>query len=195
MSAEREISRRALVAGVCAACGVAAVGGFAKAYGAEPLLRPPGGQDEGRFLATCIKCDRCWSVCPLECVARADLADGLANVRTPTMDFHRGYCDFCGKCIEVCPTGALEPFDPEVDKIGVARINEDRCLNYLRGYCDFCVLACRYEALVIDANGHPVVDEARCNGCGECVEACESNVYTSFDGSRKRAIEVEVVAS
>lgn len=192
MSLASGVTRRDFTLGVGVACGLVAFGGVSKAFAGDgALLRPPGAQDEDRLLSRCIKCDRCWSICPLDCLKRADLSDGVLNARTPIIDFHRGYCDFCGKCQEVCPTGAIGAFDPSVERIGTARIDEEMCLSYVKGSCDKCLAACRYDALVANENGHPVVVADLCNGCGECVFACDVNLFGSYDGSKLRAIEVE----
>lgn len=186
------ITRRGLLAGTGAVCATMALGGAGKALaGNNSLLRPPGGQDEADFIGKCIHCDRCWSICPLACIKRADFSDGVLNARTPTMDFHKGYCDFCNKCIEVCPTGALSAFDPEKDYMGIAHIDTDTCLSYVRNACDKCFDVCRYEGLIISQDNHPIIIPEKCNGCGECVYACNVNIYGSFDGNRKRAVEVE----
>ncbi len=98
------LSRRSLVAGGALAAASFALGGAATALdGGQALLRPPGAQDEERFRALCLKCDRCRSVCPQGCIRTGVLEDGLLNWRTPVMDFRRGLCDFCGRCEERVP--------------------------------------------------------------------------------------------
>lgn len=107
----------------------------------------------------------------------------------PKMDFHKGYCDFCGKCIEVCPTGALVPFDCGADKIGVAIVQRDRCLAYTQG-CNNCKESCEYGALVFDQGGCPSIDAALCNGCGRCEFDCTALVFGTFAGGTRRGVQV-----
>lgn len=184
-------TRREFVAGAGVLAGMFALGGAAKAFGANgSLLRPPGGQDEAAFLAACLRCDRCRTACPRKVITLATISDGFLSARTPVLDFRSDFCDFCDRCREVCPTGALASFDPTADKIGVARIDEDVCYAYQRGTCDLCKGSCAYGALTFDAAGRPVVDEAACNGCGACVTACKINVFAAYGGSTDRAIKV-----
>lgn len=183
------LSRRSFIGIVatCAAC--AGVGGAGVAFaGQGELLRPPGGQDERALLAACLKCDRCRSVCPTGVVSVASVNDGFLCARTPKLDFHRGYCDFCDKCIQVCPTGALRPFDESRETIGLAVVQEDRCLSFFQG-CITCEDSCAFEALSF-VNGHPVVDGDRCNGCGQCEFECTALVYGTFAGGTRRGIVV-----
>lgn len=184
------ISRRQLL-GATAVCAVAAtVGGAGVALAGErEFLRPPGGQDEANLAAACLKCDRCRSVCPTGAVAFASVQDGLLQARTPVLNFHRGYCDFCNKCIEACPTGALRSFDPTVEKIGIAVVQQDRCLSFNRS-CTVCEDSCAFGALAFEG-GHPVVDAALCNGCGQCEFECTALVYGAFSGGNRRGIVVE----
>ena len=183
------MTRRSFV-GLAAACAAgAAIGTAGVAFAGErELLRPPGGQDEAHLLAACIKCDRCRRACPTGAVAVASVADGFVQARTPLLDFHKGYCDFCDACIAVCPTGALRPFDEATEKLGVAVVQKDRCLSYGQG-CTVCEESCAFDALTF-ADGHPVVDGQRCNGCGQCEFECTALVYGTFAGGTRRGIVV-----
>jgi len=191
-SAERSVSRRAFTAGVAGVAGLFALGGAAKALaGDDTLLRPPGGQDEAAFIAACLKCDKCRSICPENCITICVLENGLVNYRTPRIDFRKGYCTFCDECINVCPTDALVPFNPETEKIGLAVIDTDECIAFQGDGCRVCADSCEYEAVTINDSGKPVVNESLCNGCGECELRCPSATYRAYSGSKKRGINVE----
>lgn len=194
------ITRRTLIAGGAGAAVLLAVGGAERAFAqGTTLLRPPGAQDQDRLWALCIRCDRCRSACPHGAIGVAHIEDGLINARVPIMDFSKGFCDFCdGRylCAENCPTQAISfGFDPERDKIGIARVDERECLLYRsnsHACSKQCIDACRYDALAFDAqSGELVVDEARCNGCGECEHACPSASYATYTASGRRGVNVE----
>ena len=184
-------TRREFLIGAVGAAALIAAGGAGRALAAETeLLRPPGGQDEQSFFALCSRCYRCRTVCPEDIVVTATIEDGVLQARTPKLDFHRGYCTFCNKCIDVCPTGALVPFDSSSERIGMAVIDKNECLAYIRGACDKCVDACIYGAITLNGKGLPVVDESACNGCGICEYACPSASYGSYGGTKTRGINV-----
>lgn len=187
------ISRRGFACLCAAGVGTVAFGGAARAFGGTgDLLRPPVAASEDDFLSKCLRCYRCVSACHTNAIDVARLEDGLIEVKTPKMNFHRGYCDFCNECVKVCPTGAIaqaDPLRPETGRIGVAVVDEERCLAFFNG-CDVCVEKCPYEAISMDGQGHPVVDASKCNGCGICVYACPALVYRSYSGSDARGIEV-----
>lgn len=186
------VTRRGLLAGGALVAASLAVGGAATALAGENTpLRPPSAQDEEKFLAACLKCDRCRSICPLGSIRTATVEEGLLNWRTPVMDFRRGICDFCGKCEDVCPTGAIAGVSAESSRIGVAVVDQERCIAWIQGSCRVCADACPYEALSVDGSGRPVVDVTRCNGCGICENICPSNTYRSFSGGTKRGINIE----
>ncbi|MCG7840620.1 MAG: 2-oxoacid:acceptor oxidoreductase family protein, partial [Methanomassiliicoccales archaeon] len=46
----------------------------------------------------CIRCQRCWFICPEGCIIRKE--DDL-------MEFDLRYCKGCGMCVKVCPKGAI----------------------------------------------------------------------------------------
>lgn len=154
------------------------------------VLRPPGAQNEQRFMSLCIRCDKCRSVCPQKAIRPATLEDGIGIARTPLIDFHRGICDFCDRCRAVCPTGALESFDKATDKIGLAVIDPNRCLAF-DGGCSICENGCPFEAINLNDSGIPSIDEEKCNGCGICENICPASVYRSFSGGTKRGISIE----
>ncbi len=188
-----QLTRRVFIAGSALVAAQFALGGAAEALdGEETPLRPPTAQDEERFLATCIKCGRCQSACPQLCIRTGLLEDGILNWRTPIMNFKRGLCDFCGKCALACPTGAIDAMDETQDRIGVAKIDADRCLAWSAGSsCLVCVDVCPTKAISTDASGRPVIDETLCNGCGACEYHCPSNSYRSFAGGTQRGVNVE----
>lgn len=191
------LSRRDFIATACAAAALFAVGGTAYAAGSGEgsIVRPPGGQDEDRFLSLCLRCDRCRSICPQGSISIAAFENGLEGMRTPKMDFKKGICDFCGKCISVCPTKALQTFDPDAQKLGIAHVVEESCVAWKSpGSCSKCKDACPYAAVSIQG-GVPVVDTSRCNGCGRCENACPALALTSSKSVEKRGIVVEPQAA
>jgi ferredoxin-type protein NapG len=204
MSNEPVISRRSLCVGLGGTAVLAGLGCL-KFVGDDALLRPPGGQDEATLLAQCIRCEKCYEVCPRHVIKLAHLEDGIVSVRTPVMNFYSDWCDYCeeendGKplCVDVCPTAALvlpEGATAENTIIGEAELNQDLCLAYkLLNGCHFCVDACPYEALSLDNYNRPVLNLDTCNGCGACESVCVSMQNGSISaGASERAIVVRPI--
>ena len=188
-------SRRTFVFGAAALAVGACVGAGARPQAAAcDTLRPPGATGEAEFMARCIRCDRCISICPTDVLYPLGIEQGVLAVRTPALDFRAGSCTFCDLCRQVCPTdaiGAVDPYAPEAGRIGGAQVLPERCLAFITpGSCGVCVDACPYGALSFDDERRPQVDDAKCNGCGECVRICPANVNTSFTGGEERGIRV-----
>lgn len=194
------ITRRNLCVGLGGTAALAALGGL-RLTGPEKLVRPPGGQDEERLISACIRCEKCYEVCPHGVIAPAHIEDGVVNMRTPVMNFDAAWCDWCAEanggvplCVEYCPTEALALPAGAVEEttvLGVAVIKEDWCLAYRLTGCRFCYDACEFEAIELDSESRPSVVADRCNGCGACESVCVSLRNGSISsGATSRAIIV-----
>jgi len=146
------VSRRAFVAGTAlgaafaGACRVQAVldGGES----GRPL-RPPGSVPEDQFLDLCIRCGKCFKVCPGPVLHAAGMEYGLESMWTPVARPEYAGChQDCNFCTQVCPTGAIQPLDIAVKRrvhMGLARVNTSICLPFRsdgRRDCDLCYSEC-----------------------------------------------------
>ena len=158
MGDQPSITRRGVLVGAGAVAGMFAVGGVAYALEGEDrgLLRPPGAQDEAHFRATCLKCNRCETACPQRCLRTGVLEDGVLNWRTPIMDFHRGVCDFCGVCEDVCPAGSIAGAHDPAQVIGIAVVDRDLASPTKPDFPGFlfCFLFGDYRCDYIDDQNH-----------------------------------------
>jgi ferredoxin-type protein NapG len=197
---KRVISRRNACIGLGATAVLAALGGV-RIASAEELVRPPGGQDENHLIASCVRCEKCYEVCPQAVIKPAHLENGFVSMRTPIMNFDDNWCDWCEEanngeplCVSCCPTGALSlPSDAEAETtiLGKAVLNTDWCLAYRLIGCRFCYDACPYEAIELDSENRPVVIPDKCCGCGACEAVCVSLENGSITvGATSRAIVV-----
>lgn len=197
------ITRRALCVGLGGTAALLGLGAVRYA-GSAPLVRPPGGQDEEALVSACIRCEKCYEVCPRGVIAPAHLEDGILNMRTPVMNFDANWCDWCTEenggeplCVASCPTEALKVGStPETGVLGVAELNQDLCLAYRLIGCRFCYDACEFEAMELDENNRPYVIADACNGCGACESVCVSLQNGSISaGATERAIIVRPLES
>jgi MauM/NapG family ferredoxin protein len=166
--------------------------GVARAVKRPGLIRPPGAQDEARFLPRCLRCSECMKACPTSGLQPTLGEAGLEGVWTPVLRSRLGYCDYaCNACGRVCPSGAI-PLLTLAEKrrqvLGVAVIDRDRCLPWAADTpCIVCQEMCPVpdkaielggERLVTRADGtrqrltRPTVVADRCIGCGICEFKC-----------------------
>lgn len=142
----------------------------------KKALRPPGAQEESRFLSSCIRCGKCVQVCPYRSVKCASILDGLYVMGTPYIKPREIPCYICLKCPPVCPSGALDrKLRRQQDiKMGTAVIDKNTCLPWLGTLCRSCYENCPVfdEAIAMDDELRPVVDEKKCIGCGICENVC-----------------------
>jgi MauM/NapG family ferredoxin protein len=175
----------------------------------EFLLRPPGAQEEGEFLARCLRCGACMKVCLTNGLQPVLWEAGLEGFYTPRLVPRLGYCAHsCTLCGQVCPSGAIPQLELPVKQalvLGTAAINRTRCIPYTEGMdCLVCEEHCPVSpkaitfnmAEVIDLQGKkmlvklPVVQPDRCIGCGHCEHVCPVGGEAAI--RVKRSLRVEI---
>lgn len=192
--AEYDPGRRSAVLAIGAGVGAALLlgTGVARAVKRPGLIRPPGAQEESRFLSHCLRCSECMKACPTAGLQPTLGEAGLEGLWTPVLRSRLGYCDYaCHACGQVCPSGAI-PALPLAEKrrqvLGVAVIDRDRCLPWVgHTTCVVCEEMCPVPEKAIELSGRrlitredgsqdylsrPVVIAERCIGCGICEYRC-----------------------
>ena len=163
--------------------GSAAAGGLALALvpgirglPKRPIVRPPGALPEAEFVSTCIVCQECVRVCPTNGLQPALLEAGIGAVGTPYLAPRKGGCllnrSCPNLCAKVCPVGAIVEIDQAKMRVGLAKVERDRCLAWAQGVkCLVCVEACPTDAAT-PHQGRVFVNPQKCSGCGICEQAC-----------------------
>ncbi len=175
MSDSRKRSRRELFTGWFSAArdATAAAKGAGKPL-PEKVLRPPGAlKPDEDFLAACSGCGDCIPVCPTGSIITLD----PENERLiPVIDPKTKPCYLCDDlpCIAACTDGALvDPGDPARVRLGIARVNPNRCITFRGDDCNKCYTACPYPDMAIMLiGGRPLIGSGACTGCGLCEYAC-----------------------
>jgi len=93
-----------------------------------------------------------------------------AQAGTPYLRFDDTGCNFCGDCVNACPETVRVPAGKP--RLGLARVDQGRCLPWRQVICINCKGRCPEDAIVWDERSRPAVSVDRCNGCGACVGAC-----------------------
>ena len=142
---------------------------YAPPSGARPPVKPGGAYFE-RDYSLCVHCGRCVRVCHEVRGARAIVfreIGGRPEVSTPfDRPLEDAGCQFCGACVDVCPTGALrenlgafreEPHRTVQDICGyLADImlnlyTKEQPLNQVSAICPVCTAGCRMKLEINDA--------------------------------------------
>lgn len=108
----------------------------------------------------CIGCGQCMETCSQ--LWFKEKSEFLARIRVS--DQGVGYsinaCNQCGKCIDICPVGALTR-----DSRGVVQLNNAQCVG-----CMMCVGFCPTSSLFFNAS--KTAEPFKCVACGACTRGC-----------------------
>ncbi|MDE6353607.1 MAG: 4Fe-4S binding protein [Prevotella sp.] len=153
-------------------------------------LTPPGSLSARNLAKRCTGCQLCVSKCP-NGVLRPSTE--LTKLMQPVMSYERGYCrPECTDCSEVCPTGAIRHIakaDKSAIQIGHAVWVKKNCIPLTDGVsCGNCARHCPTGAIEMvpsmpDDNQSPripVINEARCIGCGACENLCPARPFSAI---------------
>lgn len=151
---------------------------------------PAGAMSIRHFYQHCTACQLCVSVCPNQVLRPST---GLTELMQPEMSYERGYCrPECNKCSKVCPAGAIRPISIEEKSstsIGHAVWIKENCIPLTEGHtCGNCARHCPSGAIQMvpsdpdnpDSIKIPVVNEARCIGCGACENLCPARPFSAI---------------
>ncbi len=135
-------------------------------WGNRSEIRPPWALELEQFLETCTRCHDCITVCPTNIITPD-------SFKYPLLDFSKGECTFCRKCLAACKPQALVDADKPWNHIAEIK---DRCLALKGILCRLCGDECEARAITFPPQlasfGPPVVSPANCTGCGACVRQC-----------------------
>lgn len=151
---------------------------------------PAGANSQRHFFQHCTACQLCVSVCPNGVLRPSTKLDTLMQ---PEMSYERGYCrPECTKCSDVCPAGAITKIT-DVEKssiqIGHAVWVKKNCIPLTDGVeCGNCARHCPTGAIQMvpsdkdnpDSPKIPVVNTARCIGCGACENLCPARPFSAI---------------
>jgi polyferredoxin len=158
------------------------------------LIRPPGVRETNPDVVDftkCTRCNECVRVCPTGGLQPAILEAGLAGLGAPILVPRLGYCDYsCNACGQVCPVQAIPPLELDQKRmqiIGLAYINENRCIPWSDHQpCQVCEEMCPLPQKAIQLESAevwgpdgqtvnmllPHVLRELCIGCGICEFKC-----------------------
>jgi len=154
------------------------------------VARPPGSLVEDKFNAACVRCGSCVRACLGKVITPAGMSAGLERMYTPALDFGRGFCQRCGTCGQVCPTGAIISQSEDKIKIGTAQVIQKLCVAWEHNTrCLVCNEVCPTHAIKGADRLRPSIDLDLCIGCGSCQYNCPVEgkaIMVSPAGERRR---------
>ncbi|MFZ5908478.1 MAG: 4Fe-4S dicluster domain-containing protein [Chloroflexota bacterium] len=146
-------------------------------------VRPPGALPGAAFESICIRCGKCLTACKQNAIS-------LNEQGLPYIDGLSGWCNFSLDCIAACPTGALQPVDADTVSIGTAVIDETRCIAWNWPGCRLCYEKCLdiQQAVWLDDEYRPHIDQTVCTGCAACVFVCPQSSYAGQNKKYGKAV-------
>ena len=131
-------------------------------------IRPPWARPEAEFLERCSGCGECETACPEGIIIRG--GGGY-----PVLDFGRGKCTFCTRCVDACTDDAFNRVDGMPAWLLKASVSEG-CLAAAGVVCRVCGESCEEQAISFELlrGGCSAVHiaETACSGCGACISSC-----------------------
>jgi ferredoxin-type protein NapG len=149
---------------------------FAAFPGQGRFLRPPGAIREERFVEKCRRSGACVAACPVAAI-RPLSGDDPALRGTPAIRPRIQACIVCEdlSCMKACTSGALSVLPRHLLAMGVAAVDQDRCLRSTGDECQVCMDSCPIGRKAIDIPYYGAKVEVRadgCVGCGICEMKC-----------------------
>ncbi len=140
-------------------------------HGQHIPLRPPWAVPERLFDEKCDNCGKCIDICPEQILK-------FGRGRLPVVNFQRGACTFCGECLRVCESGALNKNGDPPWRLKA--LLSAGCLATKGVMCRSCGDACEEDAirfrLIVGGFSQPEIEHCACTGCGACVAPCPEGV-------------------
>lgn len=169
--------------------GLAAITDKQKPERRTPIV-PPGAQGIKHLSDHCTACQLCVAACPNGVLRPSTNLDRLMQ---PESSYERGYCrPECTRCSEVCPAGAILPLTREEKtsvQVGHAVWVAANCVVLTDDVdCGNCARHCPAGAIQMvprdpadpASRKIPVVNEARCIGCGACENLCPARPFSAI---------------
>jgi ferredoxin-type protein NapF len=133
-------------------------------------IRLPWVINEQHFINDCTQCGDCVASCEEKIIVKGD--GGF-----PEIDFSKGECTFCQKCIDVCTQPLF--VDERKDSQAAWQLDikiKSNCLAMNQVVCQSCQDSCETEAISFEyltsKTPQPQIELDKCNGCGACVSIC-----------------------
>lgn len=115
----------------------------------------------------CVGCGICSLICSLTHdkifsieKARIKIKKNYPSLEDPIVKAY--FCVNCGKCVEVCPSGALTK-----DEKKIVKHDPDKCIG-----CGKCVEVCPFDAIWLSKKEEKALKCDLCGGDPECVRWC-----------------------